>query len=97
MISIKFEEQLRNSADASDGTYDQAKARATVAYYCSRMIIVGSMCKLWLSALMYDGHQAWRDGNDAIAQFMLEKITGIGSQDRTPTQSLHLTQTVLLH
>ncbi|KAH8111444.1 meiosis protein SPO22/ZIP4 like-domain-containing protein [Phellopilus nigrolimitatus] len=54
--AAKFEEQLRNSEDATN-THDQAKARAVVLYYCSRMLT------------------AWRDGNDAIAQFMLEKIT----------------------
>ncbi|KAL5476400.1 SPO22_3 [Sanghuangporus weigelae] len=55
--AAKFEEQLRNSEDDGDGTHEQAKARAVVLYYCSRMLA------------------AWQDGNDAIAQFMLEKIT----------------------
>ena len=44
-LSIQFEEQLRNSEDATDGTHNQAKARATVAYYCSRMVTVSMVCK----------------------------------------------------
>ncbi|KAI5118182.1 hypothetical protein M0805_004995 [Coniferiporia weirii] len=55
--AAKFEEQLRNTEDITICAYDQAKARATVLYYHSRMLT------------------AWRGGNDAIAQFMLEKIT----------------------
>ncbi|KAL5495788.1 SPO22_1 [Sanghuangporus weigelae] len=55
--AAKFEEQLRNSEDDGDGTHEQAKARAVVLYYCSRMLA------------------AWQEGNDAIAEFMLEKIT----------------------
>ncbi|OCB89780.1 hypothetical protein A7U60_g3040 [Sanghuangporus baumii] len=55
--AAKFEEQLRNSEDDGDGIHEQAKARAVVLYYCSRMLA------------------AWQSSNDAIAQFMLEKIT----------------------
>ncbi|KAL5518460.1 SPO22 [Sanghuangporus vaninii] len=55
--AAKFEEQLRNSEGDGDGIHEQAKARAVVLYYCSRMLA------------------AWQGGNDAIAQFMLEKIT----------------------
>ena len=37
---MQFEEQLRDSGDVSDGTHDQAKARASIVYYCSRMVTV---------------------------------------------------------
>lgn len=39
-LSLQFEEQLRNSEDDSDDIHEQAKARAVVLYYCSRMLAV---------------------------------------------------------
>ena len=39
-LGFQFEEQLRNVEDDSNGAHDQAKARAVVLYFCSRMLTV---------------------------------------------------------
>jgi len=54
--AAKYEESLRGAEDPQ-GLHSQAKARASVLYYSSRM------------------EAAWREGNDAAAEFMLHKIT----------------------
>ncbi|OCH94172.1 hypothetical protein OBBRIDRAFT_810677 [Obba rivulosa] len=56
-VVLTYEESLRGTED-SQGLHSQAKARATVQYYSSRM------------------EAAWREKNDAVAEFMLQKITG---------------------
>ena len=44
-MSFQFEEQLRNAEDVNDSVHDQAKARAVVLYYCSRMFTVCRICR----------------------------------------------------
>ncbi|KAI0271679.1 hypothetical protein BC834DRAFT_922404 [Gloeopeniophorella convolvens] len=55
--AAKFEQSLRNTDDPQN-IHRQAKAQATVVYYCSRM------------------EAAWKEGNDSLAQYMLQNITG---------------------
>lgn len=40
MVYVQFEEQLRNTDDSTSGPQEQAKARAVMLYYCSRMLTV---------------------------------------------------------
>lgn len=73
---LQFEESLRN-VDDSQGLHQQAKARATIVYYSSRMEAVSDLNRG--TALFADlgvFPQAWREGNDSVANFMLQKITG---------------------
>ena len=74
---LQFEESLRN-VDDSQGLHQQAKARATIVYYSSRMEAVSDLNRG--TALFGDlgvFPQAWREGNDSVANFMLQKITGV--------------------
>jgi hypothetical protein len=70
---LQFEELLRN-ADDSHGLHQQAKAHATIVYYSSRMEAVSY--PIGEFAKPADIQQAWREGNDGVANFMLQKITG---------------------
>jgi hypothetical protein len=72
---LQFEESLRN-VDDSQGLHQQAKARATIVYYSSRMEAVSDWNRAALFADLGVFPQAWREGNDSVANFMLQKITG---------------------
>lgn len=77
IIPIQYEEDLRN-ADDTQGLHQQAQARAIVLYYSSRMEAVRISILLSLpTKISPDVIQAWREGNDGMADFMLQKIVGL--------------------
>ncbi|KAH9947352.1 meiosis protein SPO22/ZIP4 like-domain-containing protein [Amylocystis lapponica] len=73
--AAKYEEALRNAEDPQR-LHAQAKARTTVLYYSSRMEAVGvGVATLVLKRPLIVCRQAWREGNDGVADFMLQKAT----------------------
>ncbi|KAK0440725.1 hypothetical protein EV421DRAFT_1814595, partial [Armillaria borealis] len=73
--AAKFEELLRNAPDP-DGTHRQARARAIVVYFSSRMEAVGFLPAMPTQpVLIILPFQAWKEGNHTVADFMSTKIT----------------------
>src|SRR5579872_5962950 len=84
----QFEEGLRNAADPN-GLHQRAKIQAMLVYYSSRMEAVSFLCcardldpgffvsPSWAvehEGLTFGSTQAWRESNDGVAEFMLQKI-----------------------
>ena len=98
--SCQFEEGLRNAVDAN-GTHQRAKIQAMLIYYSSRMEAV-SFLRVRTQSLFFHccqpvtrTHsrfltQAWREGNDGVAEFMLQKITGASFTTTPPALDLEL-------
>jgi hypothetical protein len=76
---FQFEQSLRN-ADDPENLHQQAIAQTTVVYYCSRMEAVSLMSRQTYRVQLCTGAescaQAWKEGNDSVAQYMLRNITG---------------------
>lgn len=66
---------MRNAHD-SERVHTQAKARATLVYYSCRMEAASQPLVASIVVLTASICQAWREGNDGIANYMLQKITG---------------------
>ena len=85
LASCQFEESLRNAADPN-GLHQRAKVQAMLVYYSSRMEAVSILivrcdpgprstgCRP--RGLKSGSTQAWREANDGVAEFMLQKIMG---------------------
>ncbi|KAJ6505545.1 hypothetical protein C8R45DRAFT_1209240 [Mycena sanguinolenta] len=72
--AARFEELLRNAEDA-DGAHRVDRASATIVYFSSRMEAVRVL--LTPRFARRTTFQAWKEGNQSVAAFMSQKITGI--------------------
>ncbi len=76
---FQFEQSFRN-ADDPQNLHQQSIAQATVVYYCSRMEAVSLVSRQTYRVQLWTGAescaQAWKEGNDSVAQYMLRNITG---------------------
>lgn len=86
LASYQFEEGLRNEADPN-GLHQRAKIQAMLMYYSCRMEAVSfffcvmdlkysSQLPVDYERLTTNLTQAWREGNDGVADFMLQKVMG---------------------
>ena len=77
---FQFEQRLRD-ADDHQNLHQQSIAQATVVYYCSRMEAVSLVPLRNVSQSLCSGAesyaQAWKEGNESVAQYMLRNITGM--------------------
>lgn len=74
----QYEDALRKAEDL-EHSQGQARARVVLLYYSSRMEAVGTRIGITRFSMFQYQHgtfQAWREGNDGIADFMLSKIIG---------------------
>jgi len=75
-------EALLKSDNCSDDTQRRAMMVAKSMYFSARMEAVGSTEDQTVRNL-YKYFQAWKEGNQTVADFMLRKITGINFISRT--------------